>query len=128
MRRIILTILILIFSFCIKEKMSYEIPTQCGKIIYKTEIVEGRTHKSEMNYVTRKRFTVKWRDDSITEKYPTDNDYYHYEVGQSICYERPELLTNYQRASDDGIFCVIVGVILVIFLLGLILDYFELLD
>ena len=68
----------ILFIFSIKEKMTYKIPTQCGKILYKKEIVEGTTIKSNVIYETRKRFTIAWSDGTISEKYPLDNDYYRF--------------------------------------------------
>jgi hypothetical protein len=123
MEKIILTIIMVFFLFSIKEKMTYTIPTQCGKILYKKEIVEGTTSKSNVIYETRKRFTIAWSDGTISEKYPLDNDYYHYEVGQKICYDRPELLTHYQSACYHGFFCIISGVILFVSIIGIIIDY-----
>lgn len=125
MRKITLTFLILLFSFSIKEKMRYKIPIQCGKILYKKEVLDGRNNKSEITYETKKRFTVEWSDGSITEKYPTDNDYYHYSEGQRICYERPELLTGYERISEDGFFCFVLGIILFFFILFSFFDLFD---
>jgi len=123
MEKIILTIIIIFFLFSIKEKLIYKIPTQCGKILYKKEIVEGTTSKSNVIYETRKRFTIAWSDGTISEKYPLDNDYYHYEVGQKICYDRPELLSPYQQASYRGFFCILSGFALTAFIIGIILDY-----
>ena len=115
--------MMILFIFSIKEKITCKIPTQCGKILYKKEIVEGTTSKSNIIYETRKRFTIAWVDGTISEKYPTDNDYYHYEVGQKICYDRPELLSTYQDLSYRGVLCTIYFIILLGFIIGIIVDY-----
>ena len=107
--------------------MLYKIPIQCGTILYRTEVVKESTSKSTITYKTRKRFAITWMDGTISEKYPTDNDYYHYVIGQKICYDRPEIMSNYGRTSEDDSLVMISILFLIIFGIRKLIIYYDLL-